>query len=448
MFRVIECDDNVTHEDVERIRKFMATQYGLGLVEFSEDLKTTLELASGALLSHTLFDVGDRSYCVERTVSISANKTSLDIADVWEHYSGEIMKPFVPIAVTTCGKPIFVYINEDDTVYTTVTDRGVNDDCEIAPNLKDFFGMLRQCSVTMLDVGEAVKPMIEEMMDFTQLSYGLTPENIKRSSVGTLNSIRQFFGLQLREHNLIEPLPLGIYKRIADVPQSKVAGEMIYVPPGLERSFRVYINLLKEHQHIVNRLVKDVLIPYRDYLVSLNADRSRLMSAAVTKEASSFDQFDVEKVQEQFARLFSKSQQEKRKYGEMIASATEWPALINDYNQMVEATKATTRDEVLAITGQISSVLDDIIGHMQSDSVASSGLRRNQAKVLMNASYIVAANVDYYAVHVGNLLVLGNVLKRAADMVNKSGGSTVNNMKRTARDFEQALMQKLGQRVI
>lgn len=178
----------------------------------------------------------------------------------------------------------------------------------------------------------------------------------------------------------------------------RLRNKRVIVPKGLNVTYLDHLKTLHKSQKHVDGLFEDVLIPIDKFLGALLHNPDNLKGQREAGIVQEVIDRDVESVQKEVAKDFSRDQAEQRLYGELIGRQSDWIKISGSFNDLSEALAVITREEVLKYVTGIGELLETLIERLEEDpeAYASNGVGiSNMAKV----AYAVAGEVEYYALH-------------------------------------------------
>lgn len=198
----------------------------------------------------------------------------------------------------------------------------------------------------------------------------------------------------------------------------RLRNKKVVVPKGLKVSYLEHLKTLHVSQNHVNGLFTDVLIPIEKFLGLLLHNPDNLKG---NREAGVIDDVvarDVESVQKEVSKDFSRDQAEQRAYGELVGRQSDWIKISRSFNDLSEALAVITREEVLKYVTSIGELLETLIERLEEDpevySANGVGIS-NMAKV----AYAVASEVEYYALHSFMVEGLQTSIENATDVAQR-----------------------------
>jgi hypothetical protein len=247
-----------------------------------------------------------------------------------------------------------------------------------------------------------LKSFEDQCLELTQEAFSArgSIRNLGEKLNAFSNSFKQFI-----TQSFVEDVPnLGLLNENAFRKLSKADNYMrlrnkkVVVPKGLHVTYLEHLKSLHVSQKHIDGLFDDVLIPIEKFLGALLHNPDNLKGQREAGIVQDVIDRDVESVQKEVAKDFSRDQAEQRLYGELIGRQSDWMKISSSFNDLSESLAVITREEVLKYVTNIGELLETLIGRLEEDPevYASNGVGiSNMAKV----AYAVASEVEYYALH-------------------------------------------------
>lgn len=178
----------------------------------------------------------------------------------------------------------------------------------------------------------------------------------------------------------------------------RLRNKKVIVPKGLNVSYLDHLKSLHVSQKHVDGLFDEVLIPIDKFLGALLNNPDNLKGSREAEVVNRVVERNVEGVQKEVAKDFSRDQAEQRTYGELIGRQSDWTKISGSFNDLSESLSVLTREAVLKYVVGIGELLEVLIQRLEEDPeiYAANGVGiANMAKV----AYAVASEVEYYALH-------------------------------------------------
>ena len=192
----------------------------------------------------------------------------------------------------------------------------------------------------------------------------------------------------------------------------------VIVPRGLSSDYLTYMESLSKSQDALDELIDDTLRPFEKHLAVLLKDPDTLRSQRESNIVDRVVTHDIEGLRGEVGRHFSKDQAERRPYGSLVGRQADWAQIATTFNDLVERFAQVPRKEVLALVEQIASLLDRLIQNMADDpeTYEASGVSIAE---LAKVSYVMAEEVEFYALHAFRLEQLQTSIEMAGELAQK-----------------------------
>lgn len=196
----------------------------------------------------------------------------------------------------------------------------------------------------------------------------------------------------------------------------RLRNKKVVVPKGLNVSYLEHLKTLHKSQKHVDGLFDNVLIPIEKFLGTLLNNPDNLKGQREAGIVDAVVARDVEAVQKEVAKDFSRDQAEQRPYGSLVGRQSDWTKIAGSFNDLSESLQVISREEVLKYVTAIGELLEVLIERLEEDPevYATNGVGiSNMAKV----AYAVAGEVEYYALHAYMVEGLQVSIENAVDII-------------------------------
>lgn len=175
----------------------------------------------------------------------------------------------------------------------------------------------------------------------------------------------------------------------------------VYVPPGMNKPWNVFLDALEQSQSIADVLVNETLKPAITYFSQLVGNPETLSSISNRLDAGQivFHQKAIEDCKAATAACYSKNGTEGRRlFGDVFRRNAEWHEANTRLEELTRRMSKVSPGDVMVHVDNLSEVMDRLIIRMRQkpDVYAVSGVTSDAMSVI---AMELAKEVEFYAAH-------------------------------------------------
>lgn len=275
--------------------------------------------------------------------------------------------------------------------------------------------MLIGAITTMSDKEFTLESIEASAIEITQEAIDIRRgvDSIKEKLPSFFNSLRGFVDNKLFSFQFTNTtFDFKIGTKAQNTDYTKVRKDQVIVPHGLAVTYLEYLSVLDRCQDHCDSLFSSVLIPFEKYLGKLLSNPDDLRSMRENGIIDTVYGRDLDSLKSTLSKAFDRRVGDKVPYGDLIQRQRDVSSVIKSFNELKERTKAIKHKDVTDTVNLIVSHMDTLIERMDDEPEVykASGITISS---LTKLSYLLASEVEFYAVHNYNVIALEGSIKEA-----------------------------------